>query len=119
MKNYKDLVAESGLTLSVLYHRVHALKIKGLYIGQAMYFNDKQVKKILNYKSPERESFKYHKRKLRIVEWYERYKSARKVSYMLNIHRDYVTTVAKEMVETGGFITVESKMNRKDFKIEQ
>jgi len=113
MLTYKQISQKYSIPLSLIYRRVHVLKLKGFKKGREIKFKEDQIYQILYYQ-PQTNSKQFDRRKLAIIEFYEKFGTGNKVSRFLNIHRNVVNQAIREYNETG-FVIVESKMN----KIEQ
>ena len=117
---YNQISEKYNIKTSVLTRRVHILKIKGIFVGREVAFNKKQIAEILSYNPRahfDRRCTKNHPRKLAVIEFYLKRRSGRKVAEFMNISRYIVDAAIKEYNETG-FITVESKMNKTEFEID-
>jgi hypothetical protein len=111
---YRQITEKHNINYSTISRRVFLLKIKGLYVGREIRFTQEQVDEIVAYNPRahfERRCKKNHPRKLRIIEFYLKRKSARKVAEFMNISRSIVDEAINEYKETG-FIVVESKLSR-------
>lgn len=111
---YKEISKKYNISISILTRRVHLLSIKGLFKGREISFNKKQVQQILDYNPRlhfEKMCNKNHPRKFRIIEFYLKRRSGRKVAEFLNMSRHIVDATIREFNETG-CIVVASKMNK-------
>lgn len=110
MLTYKQISEKYSIPLSLIYRRVHVLKLKGYRKGREIKFKEDQIYQIISY-LPWSNSKQFDKRKLKIIEFYEKFGTGNKVARFLNIHRNVVNKAIKEYNETG-FVIVESKMNK-------
>lgn len=112
---YKDIEKKYGISYSILTDRVRFLGIKGRFKDKKVVFNREQVDDIVNYSSRrqnKKTSNDNHSRKFKIIEFYLKGRSGRKVAEFLNMNRKVVYAAIKEYNETGCII-VESKLNNK------
>ena len=119
-KTYKQISEENSIPITTLTRRVHLLKIKGLFVGREITFTEQQIQEILSYNPRahfERMDKTNHPRKLAIIEFYLKRKSGRKVAEFMNISR-YIVDAAIKEYKTTGTITVESKLSRTEFEID-
>jgi len=119
-KTYKQISEENSISITTLTRRVHLLKIKGLFVGREITFTDQQIQELLSYNPRahfERMDKRNHPRKLAIIEFYLKRKSGRKVAEFMNISR-YIVDAAIKEYKTTGTITVESKLSRTEFEID-
>lgn len=110
MLTYQETALKYKVDISLLYRRAHLLKIEGKRDGKQIRLSREQIKEILNYSPPSR-SKEFDKRKLAIVEFYQKWGTGNKVARFLNLHRNVVNAAIKEYKQDGT-VTVESKMNR-------
>lgn len=117
---YKEISLEHNIKISILTRRVNILRIKGIFKGRQIDFNKNQIKQLLEYNPKahfEKRNNTNHSRKLAIIEFYQKLKSGRRVATFLHLSRPIVDATIKEYNQTG-FITVESKMNKNEFEID-
>lgn len=105
---YKEISTAHHLSFTELYRRVNSLKIKGKRVGKEICFNEDDVFSILSVKR--KNSFTNNRRKLSIIEMYQKLGSASAVSRTLNINKKAVLSAVNEYL-TDGTITVDSKIN--------
>jgi transposase len=118
--NYEEISIKYNIPVTTLYSRVFHLKIKGAFKGRKINFSKKQVEQLLEYKPLEyldKYRMNNDRRKLKIIEFYLKLRSGRRVTIMLNISRRFVDAAIREYNNTG-FVIVESKMNKTEFEIE-
>lgn len=119
-KTYKQISEENNIPTTTLTRRVHLLEIKGLFVGREITFTEQQIQELLSYNPRahfERMDKRNHPRKLAIIEFYLKRKSGRKVAEFMNISR-YIVDAAIKEYKTTGTITVESKLSRTEFEID-
>ena len=110
---YKEIEDKYGISYSKLTDRVRFLGIKGRFKNKKMTFNKAQVEEIVNFTTAGSARIAYnrnHPKKFKIIEFYQKRRSARQVAEFLNIDRKYVYATVREYNETG-CIVVASKMN--------
>lgn len=115
---YREISKKYNITITTLTRRVNVLRLKGRFVNREKFFDESQVKQMVEYDTKahlkRRPDTKNLPRKLKIIEFYLKLKSARRVSEFLNLSRPIVTHAVKEYNETG-FVTVGSKMNDENF----
>lgn len=109
MATYNQISKKYGIEKKQLYRAVYGLKIKNTKKD----FTAKEIFEIINYKPPGQSNKKYDRRKITIIEFYEKWGSGRKVAIFLNIERRFVLAAIKEYKETGCLI-IESKLNKNE-----
>ena len=109
MRTYKEISLEFGIPIYILTQRAYKLKFKAYKKGMFNVYTDEQVWELVNYESRQKNK-KNHRRKLAVIEFYWKLKTANKVAEFLNLDRTMVSQTIKEYFETG-FVIVESKMN--------
>ena len=107
---YIDVAKKHKVSTGALTKRAHKLGIVGKRIGNdgSMYFTEKQITKILNFKKVD---FKNHSRKIQIIEMYIDGHSGRKIAEALGISVKLSYLCIKEYNQTEHII-VESKINK-------
>lgn len=109
MRTYKEISLEFGVPIHILTQRAYKLKFKAYKRGMFNVYTDEQVWELVNYESRQKNK-RNHRRKLAIIEFYWKLKTANKVAEFLNISKTTVSNTIKEYLETG-CVTVESKLN--------
>ncbi len=110
---YQQISKRYQIPVQTLTRRVHVLKLKGVCKSTKKHFNAEQIKQIVEYNPKahfERNSTINHRRKIKIIEFYLKFKSVRRTATFLNMSRYIVTATVKEYNEYGT-VTVESEMN--------
>lgn len=110
MQTVKQISKEYNISASKIYRRTYVLKIEPRRDGINTLYSSEQVYDIVTYLPPEK-SFKNNRRKLTIIEFYQKHGSGNKVAHILNIERKFVQSAIREWKETGCCV-VESKMNK-------
>lgn len=108
--SYEQMMEKSGKTYRTLSHIVSILRMQGKIYGRKVYFHPLQVKEILDYRPPSNKKDN-NRRKITIIEFYQKQRSCRKVATTLNIERKFVNAAVKEWMENDEHIVIESKMN--------
>lgn len=110
---YKEISEKYNVTVSTLTGRAFRMKLKPLRYGYNVIFSEEQVKALIEY-DPKAYLEKYRKnndkRKIRIIEFYFKFKTANRTAIFLNLHRDLVGQTIHEYNKLG-YIVVASKMN--------
>lgn len=117
---YKEISEKYNVEMSLLTRRVNILKVRGVFKGRNVTFTKGQVEQLLGYDPKaydKRRSMINHPRKLKIIEFYLKRKSGRKVAEFLNISRPIVDATIREYNKTG-FLVVESRLNKEEYEEE-
>jgi len=112
-QTYQQISEKYNISYSKLTDRVRFLGIKGRFKNKKMTFNKIQVEEIVNFTTAGSARIAYnrnHPKKFKIIEFYQKGRSARKVAEFLNIDRKFVYSTIREYNETD-CIVVASKMN--------